>query len=628
MTFGKLAFGRSSSFHRWCVKHLAPVAALIALFAGGASKAEGKTILGYVEGPKRNDVVAKEILIDPPTLENLGVRWFVEGDSNRNASVKVSFRRKGSQTWRPALPLLRVHHEVVDLPTRKQWRAGNLFAGSVFGLEPGTAYEIRLEMKDPDGGAPPAKLLELCTRSEPKPFAAGRTLDVYPKDVEPADGGFAGLEKALEAAQPGDALLLHAGVYRGPFRVSRSGEPDKPIVLRGVQDGKTLLEGTDRGALVDVNSANHVMFEGLVFRTPGSGIIGGRKRDQGSVGIAVRRCRFETGGWNGIATGSVHSENWYVADNVLVGPETDWFPYRRGKGKSTGINVYGRGHVVCHNRVSRYGDGIAVYNFGPPPEDPRKHCGAIDFYGNDIFECWDDMIETDYGCHNVRVYRNRGRNVNSGLSVQPFYGGPVYLIRNEVYNVSSQTFKLNCIPAGIVAYNNTVCGARWGIFSSRYHNAHFRNNLFMAGYSMEKRNPDEAYNAQWPWAMIGGTLTAYTSFDHNGYGVTEKDYLIYWRGPEPPKSRGHYRTVAAFSERTGYERHGVQVDYGIFRKADRPRLGTNYTLTDYDLRLRDGSAAVDAGCVLPTITDGFQGEAPDLGCHELGAVQPAHGPRQ
>jgi hypothetical protein len=38
-----------------------------------------------------------------------------------------------------------------------------------------------------------------------------------------------------------------------------------------------------------------------------------------------------------------------------------------------------------------------------------------------------------------------------------------------------------------------------------------------------------------------------------------------------------------------------------------------------DLRLREGSAAVDAGIELPGITDGFQGRAPDLGAYELGA---------
>jgi len=46
-----------------------------------------------------------------------------------------------------------------------------------------------------------------------------------------------------------------------------------------------------------------------------------------------------------------------------------------------------------------------------------------------------------------------------------------------------------------------------------------------------------------------------------------------------------------------------------------------------DLRLKEGSGAVDAGEVLPNINDGFAGKAPDLGAYELGADLPPYGPR-
>src|SRR5262249_455041 len=39
-----------------------------------------------------------------------------------------------------------------------------------------------------------------------------------------------------------------------------------------------------------------------------------------------------------------------------------------------------------------------------------------------------------------------------------------------------------------------------------------------------------------------------------------------------------------------------------------------------------GSAAIDAGTVLPNITDGFTGRAPDLGALELGRPAPHYGP--
>jgi hypothetical protein len=46
-----------------------------------------------------------------------------------------------------------------------------------------------------------------------------------------------------------------------------------------------------------------------------------------------------------------------------------------------------------------------------------------------------------------------------------------------------------------------------------------------------------------------------------------------------------------------------------------------------DLTLARRSRAVDAGIVLPGITDGFGGRAPDLGAYESGKELPHYGPR-
>ena len=52
-----------------------------------------------------NSVSPVEFLIDPPTLMNLGFEWFIQGDENRNATVAVSYRKKGETAWKPALPM-------------------------------------------------------------------------------------------------------------------------------------------------------------------------------------------------------------------------------------------------------------------------------------------------------------------------------------------------------------------------------------------------------------------------------------------------------------------------------------------------------------------------------------------
>ena len=75
------------------------------------------------------------------------------------------------------------------------------------------------------------------------------------------------------------------------------------------------------------------------------------------------------------------------------------------------------------------------------------------------------------------------------------------------------------------------------------------------------------------------------------------------------------------------------VDYDIF--VNVPRLDAKdlekvqrlYRAENVDFRLKPGSAAVDRGMALPNLTDGFSGQAPDLGALELGQPLPTYGPR-
>jgi hypothetical protein len=93
-----------------------------------------------------------ELVIEPPTLINLGFEWRVQGDDNRNARVDVSYHKQGETQWKQGLPLLRLHGEriyqnqgVFDVVSP------NMFAGSILDLEPDTEYMARFVMSDPDG---------------------------------------------------------------------------------------------------------------------------------------------------------------------------------------------------------------------------------------------------------------------------------------------------------------------------------------------------------------------------------------------------------------------------------------------------------------------------------------------
>ena len=123
----------------------------LVLFAALAVAHAGAAFAQQTRGAQQNAVVPGELVVEPATLINLGFEWWIEGDDNRNASVAVAFRERGESAWRPALPLLRLHGERIYSESRVDVVAPNMFAGSILDLTPGTEYEARFTIADPDG---------------------------------------------------------------------------------------------------------------------------------------------------------------------------------------------------------------------------------------------------------------------------------------------------------------------------------------------------------------------------------------------------------------------------------------------------------------------------------------------
>ena len=85
-----------------------------------------------------------------------------------------------------------------------------------------------------------------------------------------------------------------------------------------------------------------------------------------------------------------------------------------------------------------------------------------------------------------------------------------------------------------------------------------------------------------------------------------------------------------YSASTAQDRHSRLVDFDALRARLQPEvddLQKLYNPENYDFALMPGSTAIDAGTLLPTITDGFTGKAPDLGALEFGRPAPHYGPR-
>ena len=631
--------------------------------------------------------VAGDFWVEPATLVALGFEWRISGDDNRNASVAVTYRKKGEQQWRNALPLLRLQHEVVGggsadaVGHAYQYVAPNMFAGSILNLEPGTEYECRFVLSDPDGvHGKRARIVTVRTRQEPQPAAGGAVYHVYPfgykgPKQEPAFTGLLAAyylgsnqsdhsRNAPPRVKPGDVILVHAGLYKdnrfvyggfdrnlaalgtpfdGTYYLTQSGTPAKPIVIKSAGDGEVIFDGDGNDNLFNLMGGNYNYFEGITVRNTNVAFKLGIKSIAGSSGFTLKHSRvYDVGrvveaGWSG-------SKDFYIADNVFIGKHDahklqSWFtPEVWGKFQGYpalitseyAIKVYGQGHVIAHNYVANWHDGIDVDTYGDPDGTPNELRDrvpvAIDIYGNDLYNMADNCIEADGGAHDIRVFENRCVDSAGGaFSAQPTFGGPLYLVRNLAYAGTTGGYvKLIDTPAGVLLYQNTFIG------QVRYFgpasNVQLRNNLILAdGWS--------------PQVLGLRTFTNYSSSDYNGFRPNPgADDAFEWDSPASPVPAEYngklttrkFKTLAEYSAATGQDEHSVLVDFSSFvavpipDKADPQRL---YPPEALDFRLRPGSAAVDAGVELPTITDGFSGKAPDLGAYELGAPVPHYGPR-
>jgi hypothetical protein len=620
-------------------------------------------ILAIGSKPPALAVKAGAFIVEPPTLICLGFEWEIDGDDNRNATVGVRYRKSAQTTWNEGMPLLRMGGEKIF---RAPYTVPNRFAGSIIDLEPDTEYEVQLTMKDPDGtSGDTIKTTTVRTRSEPKAATGGRVLHVYPPAWRgpKEEPNFIGLMAAYAGAGtgdwnvvyqnkvgPGDIIVVHAGLYKGDRRnyvdplsttfdgaylLTAKGTRERPIVIRGAGDGEVIFDGDGAFRLFDVMAADYHIFEGLTIRNAEVAFWAGVKDVAGSKGLTVRNCRIENIGV-GITTQFAGSSEYYIADNVFLGRDDR----RRVLGWANpglygahpinsyyAVKVYGAGHVIAHNAVAFFHDGISVCTHGVPEPERELRAVAIDIYNNDIHVTGDDFIEADGGVHNIRVMRNRGVNAaHTGLSAQPIFGGPAYYIRNVVYNTPVALKFSN--PAGVVVYHNTFIAENRT--AQRVSNADFRNNLFLGS------------DGTAGITVLGGP-TAYSRYDFNGYRPNRGAEFNYsWVGPRqgmqvdydrPQNEVQRFKTLAELAAATGQEAHGIEIDYDVFERLlppsppDSSKPGTPYDAGDLNFTLRPKSKAVDAGVRLPNVNDRFTGNAPDLGAYELGETVPVYGPR-
>src|SRR3954454_18324443 len=274
--------------------------------------------------------------------------------------------------------------------------------------------------------------------------------------------------------------------FDGTMSLTLKGTPERPITIQAAGDGEVIFDGAGNHRLFDVMASRYHIFDGLTIRNTDVGIFAGQKEVLGAIGLTVKNCRFEQVGF-GIWTEYAGSSDFYIADNLFLGRDDRFrlIGWTRPTGPSVGpygshlltsyyaIKVYGPGHVIAHNAVAYFHDGICISTYGPPDSNPERRASSIDIYNNDIHLSNDDFIESDGGAHNIRVFQNRGVNAaHNGYSAQPMFGGPVYFFRNLLYHVpAGGAFKFNAKPADILIYHSPLIGEQTA--RDPYSNAHY-----------------------------------------------------------------------------------------------------------------------------------------------------------
>ena len=211
----------------------------------------------------------------------------------------------------------------------------------------------------------------------------------------------------------GDTLLVHAGLYRynhleygganrafpfeGTYYLTADGTAERPIAIKAAGDGEVVFDGNGNFALFNVMAADYTYFEGITFRNTEFAIWAGQQSIAGAKGLTVKHSRFEDVG-AGVFTNYSGSSNFYIADNRFHGrndPErmigwSDaplWGRFDGVDGQVhppvmasyVAVKLYGPGHVVAHNTIADFHDGINVETYGESrrqrgigPRDSRR----------------------------------------------------------------------------------------------------------------------------------------------------------------------------------------------------------------------------------------------------------------
>jgi hypothetical protein len=172
------------------------------------------------------------------TFQSMGIIVTLDAgdDPDLDATASVEYRVSGGSSYRQGFPLSRI--------------GATRLVGSLFWLEPDTAYDVRITFSDPDGGPLDGTTLTGggVTYAEITTPTPSRSYYVSPGGSGTACSPAApcSLTEGLSRAWAGDEVVLRGGVYyQGEIDLPHPGAADAALVIRGYEGETAVLDGGD-----------------------------------------------------------------------------------------------------------------------------------------------------------------------------------------------------------------------------------------------------------------------------------------------------------------------------------------------------------------------------------------------
>ncbi|MFO7907479.1 MAG: right-handed parallel beta-helix repeat-containing protein [Pirellulaceae bacterium] len=451
------------------------------------------------------------------------------------------------------------------------------YRGSIVHLSPDTTYEVQLTLADT------STKTTLTATTWTERFPIGETVSI-PDDEEPLAITESGSPDAYRVYDGQGATIDVQHRHDNCITIDASYVIVRNLTLKGAGDAErkgsrpshaVLIEGghdiviehcdiSDWGRLNPDRGFGYNMESAIASRCPTL------KR------LVIQRCKLHHPTFDG--------SNWY---------EPEYPTHSRGPQCISLFNAGGN-HVVRYNAC--YSDMEHMFNDIIGGASNGSYEGSpgpdSDIYGNYVSHCWDDGLEVEGGSRNVRVWDNYITQCMMMIGNAACSIGPLYIWRN----VATRAQWRPGDKGGYFLKMGFAGGEKW----MTGHMYIFHNTIFKSGEYL-------------PTGALGGSrIVKHTVSRNNIFQVrspnnrcasnnennidNDFDYdLINGRVPDDQEPHA-VRGVPVYIEEAGLD--------------SDTRSGR--------FQLKPDSPGANAGVVIPNFSDGYTGDAPDMGAHQRG----------